>query len=196
MVGSRFEPSPRLGHHYDQWPSDARQAAVLILLYPHADRWYIPFTIRPNHLPDHPGQICLPGGAIEPGEPSGQAAIREFHEEMGDPDLLIRLLGRLSTIYVRASNFCIDPWVGVADRQPLWSPSPVEVDQILEIPLDHLLDPATLGCHERHDRGERYEAPHFAWESHQIWGATCMIVGEFVTVVEETIMKANAKCKM
>ena len=200
MIGSRFEPSPRLGGHYDQWPPDARQAAVLILLYPHADGWYIPFTVRPTHLPDHAGQICLPGGAIEPGEPSSHAAIREFHEEMGDSDLPIRLLGRLSMIYVRASNFCVDPWVGVADRRPVWSPSPVEVEQILEIPLDHLLDPNTLGCHERHDRDQRYEAPHFGWESHQIWGATCMILGEFVTVVEETTKtegrRQNVNCKL
>ena len=33
--------------------------------------------------------------------------------------------------------------------------------------------------------GCRYVAPHFAWQEHRIWGATCMILGELVTLLEE-----------
>lgn len=185
MVGSRFESRPRFGRHYDQFPPDARRAAVLVLLYRADGRWHIPLTLRPAHLPDHPGQIGLPGGAIEPGEDSRAAALREFHEELGAAGLGIEILGRLSPIYVHASNFRVEPWVGITADRPDWSPNPIEVQQLLEVPLEHLLEPQNLGCHRREYQGQEYTAPHFAWQSHRIWGATCMILGELVTLWEE-----------
>ena len=186
VVGSRFEPTPRYDRQYDQPPFDARKAAVLVLLYPHAERWHLPLTLRPAHLPDHAGQISLPGGSIEPGEASHAAAVREFHEELGAGGHAIELLGRLSPLYVHASRFRIEPWVGVAWDRPAMVPNPAEVAALLEVPLDHLLDPANLSCHTRMYQGQSYTAPHFAWREHSIWGATCMILGELVTLLEES----------
>lgn len=185
MVGTRFEPAPSGGKHYHLIPAGARQAAVLILLYPHEDRWHLPLTLRPSHLPDHAGQISLPGGAIEPGETGAQAALREFHEELGAPEAEIRLLGNLSPIYVHASNFRVEPWLGVCDHRPAMAANPEEVAQLFEVPLDHLLDPSHFGCHPRHVGDLTYLAPHFLWGEHRIWGATCMILGEFVTILEQ-----------
>ena len=127
MVGSRFETHPRLERHYDSAPPGARQAAVLVLFYPRQRRWHIPLTERPAHLPDHAGQISLPGGAIEPGEASYAAAVREFHEELGAAGLPIRQIGRLSPIYVHASNFRVEPWIGLTEQRPDWSPNRQEV---------------------------------------------------------------------
>jgi len=192
MVGARFEPRPRLGRRYDKAPPHARHAAVLLLLYCRENRWHLPLTLRPGHLPDHPGQVSLPGGAIEPGETGRQAALREFHEELGAAGHEIELLGRLSPVYVQASNFRIEPWVGAADRRPEFVPPPAEVQQVFEIPLDHLLAPANFGWHLRRAKGRSYRVPHFLWEGHRIWGATCMILGEFVTLLEELKAKAVA----
>jgi 8-oxo-dGTP pyrophosphatase MutT (NUDIX family) len=183
-TSSRFESRPHLGGHSAEAPPGARHAAVLLLLYPWNDRWYVPLTLRPAHLPDHAHQVCLPGGAVEPGEASDRAAVREFHEELGAEGSEVRMLGRLSPIYVRASNFRVDPWVACTDRRPAWAPNMHEVEQLLEVPLDHLLDPTNLGCRERHYDGQAYTAPHFTWEAEQIWGATCRMLGEFVTLLE------------
>jgi 8-oxo-dGTP pyrophosphatase MutT (NUDIX family) len=190
-IGPRYEleSPPHRKSHYDPPPPGARQAAVLILFYPYQQQWHLPLTLRPAHLPDHAGQISLPGGAIEPGESSAAAAVREFHEELGAPGLAVRQLGRLSSIYVQVSNFRVDPWVVVADERPDWAPNPVEVEQLLEIPLEHLLDPANLGYQQRH-RGEvAFRAPHFLWQGHRIWGATCAILGELVTVLQDVRRK-------
>jgi len=176
---------PPLRRHDENPPPDARPAAVLVLLYPREGRWHVPLTLRPEHLPAHAGQVSLPGGAIGPGETSREAALREFHEELGGADEPIRLLGPLSPIYVPASNYRIEPWVGAAERRPAMTPNPEEVAELLEIPLGHLLDPASLGRHVREYEGVRYEAPHFLWPPHRIWGATCRILGEFVTIVGE-----------
>jgi 8-oxo-dGTP pyrophosphatase MutT (NUDIX family) len=185
MVGSRFEPQPRRGRRYDQHPLGARQAAVLLLLYPHEDRWHLPLILRRAGPSVHAGQISLPGGAIEPGETGQEAAIRELHEEVGAADQPIRLLGRLSPLYVNASNFRIEPWVGMTLARPEFVPNLTEVEALLEVPLAHLLDPENFGSHERCSQGQAYTAPHFAWQSHCIWGATCMILGELVSLLEE-----------
>ena len=64
-------------------------------------------------------------------------------------------------------------------------PNPAEVAEVLEVPLDHLSDPANLSSHQRTRRGQPYTAPHFQWQHHQIWGATCMILGELLTILEQ-----------
>lgn len=185
MEGTRFAALGRPGPSAAEIPPDAKPAAVLALLYPIEDRWHVPFTLRPQHLPDHAGQVCFPGGAVEPGESLRQAAIREFHEEVGAEEVTPQIIGSLSPIYVHVSNFRVDPFVAVCDQRPNFVPNPHEVDEILEVPLDHLLTPANLGSHKRGEPGRTYDAPHFCWQAHRIWGATCLILGELVTVIDE-----------
>jgi 8-oxo-dGTP pyrophosphatase MutT (NUDIX family) len=165
-------------------PPDARAAAVLLLLYPHEARWHLPLTLRPAHLPAHAGQVSLPGGAVEPGETTAQAAVREFHEELGDDGQPIRLLGLLSSAYVQASNYLVTPWVAAVESRPALVANPAEVAEILEVPLAHLFDPANFGSHPREFHGQVYVAPHFLYQTHRIWGATYKILGELVTVLE------------
>jgi 8-oxo-dGTP pyrophosphatase MutT (NUDIX family) len=183
-VGDRYAPESRAARHYYQTPREARPAAVLALFYPHQGRWHLPLTLRPSHLPDHAGQVCLPGGAIERGETAPQAALREFHEELGAAGQRIELLGQLSPLYLPASRFLIEPWVGATDCRPALVPNPAEVEEILEVPLAHLLDPAHFGRHQRHDKARPYAAPHFAWQTYRVWGATCMILGELVALLQ------------
>jgi hypothetical protein len=110
--------------------------------------------------------------------------LREFHEELGDDGRSIELLGPLSTVSVQASHFLRTPWVGVTDSRPESTPSPREVQQLLEVPPAHLLDPANFGSHRRQRQGRSYAAPHFTWQSYGIRGATCAILGEPVAVLE------------
>jgi 8-oxo-dGTP pyrophosphatase MutT (NUDIX family) len=126
MVGSRFESRPRHGWRYDRAPPGARLAAVLLLLYRVDGRWHVPLTLRPENMADHAGQVSLPGGAVEPGESSPQAAVREFHEELGPRPVRIELLGHLSPLYVGASNFLVTPWVGATAERPALVANPLE----------------------------------------------------------------------
>jgi len=191
MMGTKYAPRPPLGRDYSKIPANARPAAVLILLYWHQSQWWLPLTLRRRDLPEHGGQISLPGGALEPGETSCQAAVREFCEELGVENFEPRILGQLSTIYIERSGFRVDPWVAVAHSRPPMCASSCEVEELLEIPLAHLLDPAHFGVHQREYRGEPYEAPHFAFGPHRIWGATCLILGEFVTLIEEFLQSGG-----
>lgn len=180
----RMEPSLSYGRHTAEPPPDARAAAVLILLYREHDRWHLPLIVRPGTMQLHAGQIGFPGGLIEPGETSDVAALRELEEELGVSVGGVRLLGRLSPLYLFVTNFSVEPWVGVADELPPLSPNPDEVDEVLHVPLDHLLDPANIDTQLKEHRGLSYQAPHFLWQTHQIWGATSMMLAEFLAVVE------------
>jgi 8-oxo-dGTP pyrophosphatase MutT (NUDIX family) len=182
---ARYQPELSFGRHRGPAQFDARPAAVLILLYPHRGEWHVPLILRPAHMLDHAGQVSLPGGAIEPGETGQQAALREFYEELGVPAGDVRLLGPLSELYLFASNFRIEPWVGAIDDDPAWNPSQREVDRLLEVPLAHLMDPANTGTFERRQRGVSFRAPCFCWDSERIWGATSMVLAELVAIAKE-----------
>jgi 8-oxo-dGTP pyrophosphatase MutT (NUDIX family) len=179
----RYQPELSFGRHRGPAPVDARPAAVLVLLYPRDGQWHVPLILRPVHMPDHGGQVSFPGGVIEPGESSRQAALREFTEELGAPVEGLDMLGQLSPIYLFASNFQITPWVAATGEVPSWRPSACEVDRLLEIPLSHLADPRNSGHFERRQRGLAFRAPCFLWESERIWGATSMILAELVATV-------------
>src|SRR3989337_917516 len=107
---SLMDPQMSYSRHAGPAPITARQAAVLVLLCRRAGRWHLPLTVRTDTLPQHGGQICLPGGTVEPGETSSQAAVRELREELG-VDGPVEPFGRLSDCYVFASDFVITPWL-------------------------------------------------------------------------------------
>ncbi len=184
---SRFAPGLNYGRQFGPPARDARPAAVLVLLYPHEDQWHLPLILRPTGMSSHAGQIGLPGGRIEPGESTQEAALRETEEELGIRLTETDLLGRLSPSWVHPTNYSITPHVAAVDRRPTMCPNPDEVAQVLEVPLAGLLDPARRGSHEINRRGVIFTAPHITWGAHRIWGATGIVLGELIDVLEEVV---------
>lgn len=181
----RFAPTPRL----KSWdpaatPPGARRAATLLLIYPGAQGPTLALTRRRSDLPDHGGQISLPGGGLDPGETPEQAAIREGHEEIGIHPGSVRLLGSLSTLWVIVSGFVVYPVVGIADARPDFVASPREVDAIIEAPVDGLRNPASVRWGRRVRDGLTIACPYFAVGDHRVWGATAMMLGEFCTALD------------
>jgi 8-oxo-dGTP pyrophosphatase MutT (NUDIX family) len=184
-VRARFAPSLSYGRHFGPAPHDARQAAVLILFYPHEHQWFVPFTVRPETMLAHAGQISFPGGMVEPGESTADAALRELDEELGVPPTLVEILGSLSPLYVFVSNFLVTPWVAVARTAVEFRPCANEVAEVLAMPLAHLLDAGNYSVHQ-YRRGElEFSAPHLSWGEHRVWGATSIILAELVAILAE-----------
>ena len=182
----RFAPRPaRDGWTPDAFPTEARLAAALLLLYPGDHGAAFPLTVRHSELPHHPGQVSLPGGRIDPGESAEQAALREAHEEIGVPPESVRLIGALSTLWVAVSNHVIQPFVGIAFARPAFHLSALEVDALVEMPLAHLHDLTRIGWQRRMRDGLPVDIPFFSLHAHQVWGATAMILGEFGALFEE-----------
>jgi 8-oxo-dGTP pyrophosphatase MutT (NUDIX family) len=163
----------------------------LALLYPAEHGWCLPLTLRTVELPDHAGQISFPGGRVEVGEPSEQAALRELTEELGAGPAGITVLGQLSPVYLFRSNFLIQPWLAAAVVRPAWRPNPAEVAELLEVPLAALAAPSSTRIELRRQDGIDFRAPGFVWQRHTIWGATAMILAELVALLVEVAADAS-----
>jgi 8-oxo-dGTP pyrophosphatase MutT (NUDIX family) len=181
----RFAPSPpREGWQAGRVPSDARAAAALVLLYPAADGVAIPLTVRGSGLARHAGQISLPGGATDPGETLVGAALREASEEIGVDPAAVRVLGELTPVHVIVSGFTLHPIVGVTDDRPAFQAAEGEVEEILEVALDDLRDASRIRQGTRIREGVAVEYPYFDLLGHQVWGATAMVLGEFICLLD------------
>lgn len=178
-----FEPSLAYGRHHGPPSNTARVAAVTILVYPVDDAPYLALTRRHEQLRSHGGQISFPGGSIEAGETPTAAALRELEEELGVPSTNLTVAGELSPIFIFNSNFVVTPCVVLADQLPTFTIQDAEVAQLLQTPLGALLSPSARGMHLVRRGPAIIEAPHLAVAENQIWGATCMILAEFLSLL-------------
>lgn len=184
----KMAPQPRPGWNPDfAIPPDCREGGVLILLYPRTDQLHFVLTRRTETVRSHKGQISLPGGAREEDESLVQTALRETCEELGVPFGGTEVIGRLSALYTPPSNYCIHPFVAYRPSAPAFRPDPVEVAEVLEVPLALLLDPSIRRSEYWSD--PRFESPRrvpfFDIHGQVVWGATAMILSELVALLEE-----------
>lgn len=176
----RFVPQLSYGRHRGPAPPDARPAAVTLLLYPRGDGWFLPLTLRPETLSAHAGQISLPGGSIDAGEAAEGCALRELQEEIGVAAEHVRILGRLSPVYVYRSGFLVQPFVALAAKTPAFQTNPAEVEQLIEIPVEQLFDVSRYSKLWIVQSSLRYQSPCICYARHRIWGATLKVLGEFL----------------
>jgi len=182
-----FAPELSYGRHRGPAIPGARPAAVIALFYPHADEWHLPLTLRTQHLNDHAGQVSLPGGGREPGETDQQCALRELSEELGVVSDDVDIVGRLSPTFVFPSNFFVQPFVGISRHRPAFCPDPVEVEQLLEVPVTHLLDDTNYSSLTLQNRAITYQAPCIAFRGHHVWGATRVMLSELIGILRQIL---------
>ncbi len=183
----KMSPITRPIRRPDSIPGQARLGGVLILLYCFQEELYLVLTRRREDLNNHAGQISFPGGKHEADESLQETAVREAHEEIGVNPSGITILGQLTPLYVLPSDFEVHPtvaWYANGER-PKFYPSDDEVAEILEVPLRHLLQPDTRVEELWTLRGHDVMVPFFAVDGHKVWGATAMMLSEFVERLRE-----------
>ena len=155
---------------------DPTPAAVLVPIVNRAEGLQILLTQRSADLPDHPGQISFPGGRVEPEDPSiPAAALREAEEEVGLHRDRVAILGELAT-YETVTGFRVTPVVGWVEPPFDVTPDPVEVADVFEVPLAHLLEPANQQRHFRMMGEIRRDYWAIPFEERFIWGATAAML--------------------
>lgn len=177
---SKMTPVPRALQRPSGMGGNPREGAVLLLLYPRGRQTYLVLTLRRPDLNAHAGQISLPGGRLEPGETPAEAALREAHEEVGIRPSRVQLLGALAPLYILPSDFQVHPFVGWHAQPAVFTPQPGEVAELLEVPLLRLLDASTRQEEIWDRRGLELQVPFFRVGRHKVWGATAMILSEFL----------------
>ncbi|HEY7526765.1 MAG TPA: CoA pyrophosphatase [Candidatus Limnocylindria bacterium] len=165
----------------------ARTAATLLLLYPGEDgELQLPLTVRNSALRAHAGEVSLPGGSAEEGDPSREAtALRETHEEIGVEPASVHLLGALDDIWIPVSNFELVPFVGAADSRPPLAPQTDEVALIVELPVRELLQPGAIGEEIVHGPGWTLRVGGYRAGGQLVWGATARALAMFASVLQQ-----------
>jgi 8-oxo-dGTP pyrophosphatase MutT (NUDIX family) len=169
-------------------PARIRNAAGLILVYPkeqtpeNAETAHIILTVRADGV-RHGGQVSLPGGVVDPGETFEQAALREAHEEVALSLDEVRVLGALTPLDIPVSGFRLHPVVAVRPAAPQLTASDGEVARILEIDIDDLMEPDHFVTTTRDRQGITFTVPAFRVADIEIWGATAMVLAEFLTLL-------------
>jgi 8-oxo-dGTP pyrophosphatase MutT (NUDIX family) len=150
---------------------------VLAPLFAHGEssELHLVLTRRRADLRRHAGEIAFPGGRRDPGDPDlATTALREAEEEIGLPRADVELIGELPPVSTFATNYVIHPFVGTIPAGASWRPSALEVDEVLELPVEAVRAGRTRTTLER--RGIRFETDAYVVEEHLIWGATARII--------------------
>jgi len=180
-----LSPQPRRAWPPGFNPARIRLAAGLLLVFPHSsssDRAHIVLTVRAHAL-RHGGQVSLPGGVVDPGETFEQTALREAHEEIALTTHGVEVLGPLTPLDIPVSGFRLHPIVAAIDHAPRLHPADAEVARILRIDLDELCDGAALVATRRTRDGHTLDVPAFRVAGVEIWGATAMVLAEFLVLL-------------
>jgi 8-oxo-dGTP pyrophosphatase MutT (NUDIX family) len=159
-------------------------AAVLIALLAHPEGLTVLFTQRTTQLKSHAGQVSFPGGRAEPGDASAEfTALREAEEEIGLPAARVEILGRLPDYRTR-TGYRVTPVIGLVTPPLELKPDAREVEEVFEVPLAFLLDPANRQRRTREFQGTTVGYYVFEYEDRVIWGATAGMLVNLYKMLE------------
>lgn len=182
-----------------------RQSAVLLPLTTIQNETHILFEVRAMHMRSQPGDVCFPGGRIDPQDPSPKhAAIRETTEELGISAKNIEGLTPLDYI-VNDSGRIIYPFVGTLLHSETIVPNEAEVAEVFTVPLNFFLEtepeiykvrvhvtPEDNFPFDRIVGGKDYKwsANHineifYQYNGKVIWGLTARILTHFLQLIRK-----------
>lgn len=178
-----------------------RRFAVVCPLVDTEEGLSVLFEVRAATLRRQPGEVCVPGGKIEPGETPIECALRETQEELAIPASEIEILG-MGDFIAHHAGFTIQPVLCKISEAGFRAmhPSPDEVGEVFTVPVSYLREHPPLDCHydlqpvtpedfpsEKIGYPNGYnwpigqvEIPIWQYKGHSIWGMTARMVYHFV----------------
>ena len=163
-------------------PSFAR-AAVLVSLFHREGNFHLLFTKITDQVKHHKGEISFPGGMVDEGDVSlEKTALREAFEEIGLKEKDVQIIGALDDI-MTITQFIVTPIVGLFPYPYPFKTSPVEIAELIEVPLSFLITKENFDEQEI-TRGGRKEIIYaYQYGEHTIWGATARILKQFLDLI-------------
>ena len=163
----------------------AKKASVLVLVYPKGEELYTVVMQRPDYDGVHSSQVSFPGGKEEPEDDSPwHTAVRESEEEVGVVQQLIHPVLPLSPLYIPPSDFFVRPFLAYALERPEFIIDTYEVSELMEFPINKLLDDTIKGTMEINRKALNFKVPCYNLSGKQIWGATAIILSELEAMLK------------
>jgi 8-oxo-dGTP pyrophosphatase MutT (NUDIX family) len=160
-----------------------KPAAVLVPFVRINGALHLLFTLRPNHLKSHAGQVSFPGGGMDGKDASAwDTALRETYEELGIEPEMVKRVGFLDH-YLTITSYHISPCVGLLEGLPSLAPSADEVDTVFTVPVSTLVDPRNRRTMLASRHLEASRIFFYLSEDHVIWGATGAILAHLFEVM-------------
>jgi len=192
------KPLPGRKYQYQMAPDDRdlrysknpkrslpKKAGVMILLFPFSGQVSLVFIKRAVYSGSHSGQISFPGGTMTSKDHNlFQTAVRETREELGIELSNILNLGALTPLYIAVSNFMVFPFVGFIKETPVFKVQASEVQFAFMENLNTLREKKIRGYFEVDFPNLSFTAPYYLVKEQKIWGATAMILSEFLEIIQ------------
>ncbi len=169
-------------------------AAVLIPIFYKQGEYYILFTQRTEIVNEHKGQISFPGGAYE--EQDGtlvNTALRECAEEIGLAAEAVELLGELDDMPTITTDYIISPFVAAVPWPYPLKIDPIEVGEIIEVPISALLNKDCLREETSILNGQVIPSYFYHHQGEVIWGATARILNQFLDIYTQAKLSRAKK---
>lgn len=158
---------------------DFRNASVLVPFWGEGDDVRLALTLRTQTLGSHRGQISFPGGRVDEGDSSVEAAaLRETNEELGIPAESVSVVARLDDAW-SIQGYLVSTHVGWLDDRPEFVPSPAEVERVIVADVERLMTPEFHRRKHMTERSHRFVIDFFDYEGDVIWGLTGGILASF-----------------
>ena len=158
-----------------------QQAGVMAVFYPSEyEETYLVLILRKTYKGVHSNQVGFPGGRVEPEDRDLEhTALRETEEEVGIPQADIKVIRKMTKLYIPPSNFWVHPFIGILEKTPTLIPQDSEVEKILEVKLEHFLDGGNVISHNLNTSyAKDIDVPAYLLNEQIVWGATAMMLAE------------------
>jgi 8-oxo-dGTP pyrophosphatase MutT (NUDIX family) len=154
------------------------------------NEWEIILTKRAEYDGHHSRQVSFPGGKEEPGdEDLMHTAIRETYEEIGLQLTNEHYIGSLTPLFIPVSQFMVFPYVFLKPIISNYTLDKSEVDYIIHYPLRNLQDNSLIKSTTFQISNRIITTPYYAIMEEIVWGATAMILSEFIEIVKRVQIK-------
>ncbi len=167
-----------------------KKAAVLAAFYPDLnEETYLLLIKRQGGNGVHAHQIALPGGKHESYDLDlKETALREAYEEVGILPAQISYVRALSSLYIPPSNFIVQPFMALYDKQLPFVLAASEVHYVIEVPLSVLVrEDIVTSQWVQLSQSAKVKVPGFAIGDEWVWGATAMMLSEIRAILNDAL---------
>ena len=132
QIYRRHEPKPVYRHRF---------FSVLIPFIEKDGELNLLFEVRAKDMKSDPGEICFPGGHVEPGEDPEHCALREMAEETGISQDQVTLIGPGDVLYGYA-NYTMYSYIGAVPYEAYQQAKiqEEEVDELFLMPVRRFME--------------------------------------------------------